>query len=134
MPYPGIARATIRDQHRHGNFDPAIRWEWFAPHDIADKSRVVGNGMRHAGHASPACLILLSATDIFGWNADGLRQKVFYRFVALTVRRKPHEVLRVVGRHGLAAVIDNERWLIHREFSNAWSDSGSIQGQYSARR
>src|SRR6266699_2550970 len=53
--------------------------------------------------------------------------------IALPLGRERREVLRVVGGHGLAAVIDNERRLIHPDFGNAWGDSG-IQAQYPARR
>ena len=90
--------------------------------------------MGHASHARPRCLILLHATDVVGRNAHGLRQKVFDSFVALPLGRERREVLRVVGGHGLAAVIDNERRLIHPDFGNAWGDSGGIQAHYPARR
>src|SRR5437764_7144776 len=91
MVYPGVARTTICNQHRYGNLNPAISWKRFTLHDIADKSRVVGNGMCHASHARPSCLILFHATDVFGRNAHGLRQKVFNSFVALTLGRKRRE-------------------------------------------
>ena len=96
MLYPGVARTPICHQHRHGHLDPAISWERFALHEIADKSRVVGNGMCHASHARPRCLILLYATDVFGRNAHGLRQKVFNSFVALTLGRERRQVLRIL--------------------------------------
>src|SRR5713101_517791 len=80
---PGVARTAIYHQHWHGHIDPATRWERFALHDIADKRRVVGNGMCHAGYSRPHCLILLHAADVFRRNAHGLRQKVFDRFVTL---------------------------------------------------
>src|SRR6266699_2591158 len=134
MANPGVARATIYHQHRHCYRDPAIWWKRFALHDIADKCCVVGNGMCYAGHARPGCLILLHATDVFGRNAHGLRQKVFDRFVALPLGRERREMLRVVGGHGLAAVIDNETRLIHPDFGNARGDSGGIQAHYPARR
>src|SRR5260221_3719335 len=90
--------------------------------------------MCHASYARPRCLILLDATDVFGRNAHGLRQKVFDSFVALPLGRERREVLRVVGGHGLAAVIHDKWRLVQGDFGNARGDSGGIQAHYSARR
>src|SRR5258706_13536166 len=72
---PGVARTTICHQHRYGHLGPAIRWERFALHDIAYKSRVVGQGRCHASHARPRGLILLHATDVLGRNATACVKK-----------------------------------------------------------
>ena len=64
--------------------------------------------------------------DVFGRNAHGVRQKVFDSFLALTLGAELHELFRIVGGYGLAAVVDDEGRLVHCDLDNTRRDRGGV--------